>query len=169
MKRSVRILALAAAMIMVLSMASCALADKAKGGTAADLSTYTEEQLRQMTMFITGDYVNMRAGYAGTAGHKEIINWSNGLMKDEKVYCVDKHNGWYCLVCVRGDHVLCGWVWGDYVETLEKHTQRGGAVVAERGGTQQKYVGGVPTGNMDQVREKYSTQVDRVLRTLNRQ
>ena len=67
---------------------------------------------------VTGDYVNMRAGIAGTKGHKEIVNWGSGLRYGETVYAYQMKNNWYKVVrkkTVNGKHQV-GWVWGDFID-----------------------------------------------------
>ena len=157
MKKAVRILTVPVLMALLFAMIPAAFADPA---------VYTQEQLDAMTMVVTADYVNMRAGYAGTPGHKEIINYSNGLMKGEQVYCLDTHNGWYCVMRIQGHKTTVGWVWGDFVKFKSTDVANGGGGGDVSNSSSSKYVGGTPASDADAVKAQYSTKCDQVIDTL---
>ena len=155
MKRAVRFLTVPVLMALLIAMIPAALA-------APDV--YTKEELDSMTMVVTANYVNMRAGYAGTAGHKQIINYNDGLMKGEEVYCLDKHNGWYCVMRIQGHKNTVGWVWGDFVRFKSTETANGGGDVSNSSSS--KYVGGTPATDANSVKNHYNSQHDQVINTL---
>lgn len=135
--------------------------------------SYTKEELDAMTMVVTADYVNMRAGYAGTAGHKQIINYSDGLMKGEEVYCLDRHKGWYCVLRIKGHNSTVGWVWGDFVrfKSSTSDVPNGGNAAKGGGGdvsngSKSKYVGGTPAADTNAVKNHYYSQYNQVINTL---
>ena len=135
---------------------------------------YSKEELDAMTMVVTADYVNMRGGYAGTSGHKQIINYSDGLMKGEQVYCLDRHNGWYCVLRIKGHNSTVGWVWGDFVRFKSADVSNGGKNAGGGGGggdvsnssKSSKYVGGTQAADTDMVKKHYYSQYNQVINTL---
>ncbi len=156
MKKAVRILTFPVLLALLIAMVPAALADP---------TAYTKEELAAMTMVVTTDYVNMRGGYAGTPKHKEIINYSDGLMKGEKVYCLDKHNGWYCVLRIQGHKCTVGWVWGDFVKFMSADVANGG-VGDVSNGSNSKYVGGTPATDVNSVRDQYYSQYTHVIYSL---
>ena len=155
MKLSVRVLAFAA-MLMILAAALPAGADPAK---------LTKDELKAREMRITDDYVNMRGGYAGTAGHKEIINWGCGLMKNEKVYFLEKHGNWYYVCRAKKiDGVYqCGWVWGDYVKFADGST----AVSTNASSGSSGHVGGTPASETTKKKLRETSEASKVINSLN--
>ncbi len=98
------------------------------------MDSLKDDEIKKFAVRVTGDYVNMRAGIAGTKQHKEIINWDSGLRKGETVYAYQTKNNWYKVVRkkkVGGVHQV-GWVWGDFIDN------DGPSIWRDR------YVGGVP-------------------------
>ncbi|MBR4502138.1 MAG: SH3 domain-containing protein [Clostridia bacterium] len=134
----------------------------------AATDVYTKEELDAMTMVVTADYVNMRAGYAGTSGHKQIINYNDGLMKGEEVYCLDRHKGWYCVLRIKGHNSTVGWVWGDFVKFKTTDVSNGGNAKGGdvSNGSKSKYVGGTPASDTNSVKNHYSSQYNQVINTL---
>ncbi len=154
MKKAVRILTFPVLLALLIAMVPAALAAP---------TSYTKEELAAMTMVVTADYVNMRGGYAGTPKHKEIINYNDGLMKGEEVYCLDKHNGWYCVLRIQGHKCTVGWVWGDFVKFKSADVANGGGDVAN---SSSKYVGGTPASDVNSVRNQYYSQYTHVIYSL---
>ena len=156
MKKAVRFLTVPVLLALLIAMIPAALADP---------DVYTKEELDAMTMVVTADYVNMRAGYAGTAGHKQIINYSDGLMKGEEVYCLDRHNGWYCVLRIQGHNSTVGWVWGDFVKFKSTDVANGGGGDVSNSSSS-KYVGGTPASDTNAVKNHYYSQYNQVINTL---
>ena len=95
---------------------------------------FDEEEMKQRIMKVTGSCVNMRAGIAGTKGHQQIVNYYDGLMNNETVYCIGHKKNWYLVVRAkksREDGHLVGWVYGDFLDNHSINKWK-------------KYVGGVP-------------------------
>ena len=97
MKKNVRFLAL-------LVLAAVLIA-------SVPVATYAEA-----TMVVTGDFVNMRAGVTGTAGHSNILNKGNELRKGETVVDIGggSQGGWYYVQ--RSRDGVKGYVWGEYLK-----------------------------------------------------
>ena len=158
MKNSVRILAVLA-MIAILAAMVPAM--------AAEPDQLSEEDMKEREMTVTADCVNMRGGYTGTAGHKEIINWSSGLMKGETVYCIQQHGNWY-YVCrkklVDGVH-QCGWVWGDYLKF-----KNGAKSVSDgdKAKGSSSYVGGTPASEATKQKLRETAGAKKVIEALGK-
>ena len=156
MEKAVRFLSVPVLLVLLIAMIPAALATP---------DVYTQEELNAMTMVVTADYVNMRAGYAGTDGHKQIINYSDGLMKGEQVYCLDRHNGWYCVLRIQGHKSTVGWVWGDFVSFKSNDVANGGkAKGGDVSNSSSKHVGGSPASDANAV--KNHSQYNHVIDTL---
>ena len=117
---------------------------------------FDEAEMKQRVMKVTGNSVNMRAGIAGTKGHKQIVNYYDGLMKNETVYCISHKKNWYLVVRAKKskeDGHLVGWVYGDFLDnkSIDKWN---------------KYVGGVPA-DKDTIRNlQMEKTAAKVIRTL---
>ena len=117
---------------------------------------FDEEEMKQRVMKVTGNYVNMRAGIAGTKGHKEIVNYHSGLMNNETVYCIDHKKNWYLVVRAKkskDDGHLVGWVYGDFLDNYSTDKWK-------------KYIGGIPA-DKETIRKLQSDKTAaKVIRTL---
>lgn len=117
---------------------------------------FDDEEMKQMVMKVSGNCVNMRAGIAGTKEHKQIVNYYDGLMNNETVYCISQKKNWYLVVRAKRSQDsghLVGWVYGDFLNNKDVNKWN-------------KYVGGVPA-NQETIRK---LQMDRtaakIIRTL---
>ena len=117
---------------------------------------FDEEEMKQRIMKVTGSCVNMRAGIAGTKGHQQIVNYYDGLMNNETVYCIGHKKNWYLVVRAkksREDGHLVGWVYGDFLDNHSINKWK-------------KYVGGVPADKETIRNLQMEKTAAKVIRTL---
>ncbi len=120
----------------------------------------TKEALKKKALHISGNYVNMRAGIAGTKDHQKIINYYEGLMDGNVVYYLEKKNNWFKVVTQgtdRNGRHMVGWIYGDFIR--ENHA----------GKKWDKYIGGIPADEYTKRVLQFDATAAKMILTLKNQ